>query len=152
MANVLGKNKVERGFRIWFDDTVPTARDLTGDLVHGSVTGGGFIFDQADMSGVSETVRNYLAGHAESPVSARFHMNDTATTGSTTVLNAQNGLAGTITLQYGSLGAAPATGAPEWEGEYVLVQNNIVLDGNKFVHDCLFLPTGSTAPAWGTMT
>lgn len=151
MANVLGKNKVERGFRFWFDDTVPTARDLSGDLVAGSVTGGGFVYDEVNMHGVSETTRNYLSGHAEAIVTARFHMNDTATTGATTVLNAQNGLSGTVTLQWASLGVAPETGAPEWEGEYVLIQNNIVLDGNKFVHDCRFLPTGSTAPAWGTM-
>lgn len=152
MAQVAGKNKVERSFRFWFDDAVPTARDLSGDLVPGSFSGGGLVFDDANMTGVSETVRNYLSGHAEGDVSARFHMNDTATTGATTVLMAMQGLVGTLTGQWGSEGAVPATGAPEWEGEYVLLKTSIVLAGNKFVHDCLFRPSGSTAPAMGTMT
>lgn len=146
-----GKNKVETGFRLSFDDSGGTARDLSGDLVPGSVSGGGLTYDEADMTGVSESVRNYLSGHAESEIAANFHMNDTATTGATTVLNGQLGSTGTLTLQWGEAGAAPSAGDPEWEGEYILLQNNIALDGNKFVHQCVFKPTGSTAPAWGTV-
>ncbi len=151
MAQVAGKNKLERGFRFWFDDSGGTPRDLSGDLVPGSINVGGLTLDEVDLSGVSETVYNYLGGHATSIIGARFHMNDTASTGSSTVLNAMQGLVGTATAQWGSEGAAPATGALEWEGEYVLLKNEIVLDGNKFVHDCEFKPSGSTAPAWGTM-
>lgn len=149
-----GKNHVEKSFRLLFDDSGATARDLSGDLVPGSVSGGGLTFDEADMTGVSNAVYNYLKGHATSEITARFHMNDTATTGATTVLNGHNTGAGTgtLTLQWGQSGAAPTTSDPEWEGEYVLIQNTIVLDGNRFVHDCRFLPTGSTAPAWGTVS
>lgn len=150
MAQVAGKNKVERSFVVWIDDPT-TPRDLSGDLVPGSFSGGGLTFDNADMTGVSETVYNFLSGHATSELSARFHMNDTATTGASTVLNAAQGLAVTVTLQWGSAGAVPATGALEWEGEYVLLDNSIGLDGNKFVHNVVLRPTGSTAPAWGTM-
>lgn len=147
-----GKNHVERSFRIWFDDSGATARDLTGDLIPGSVSGGGLTFDEADMTGVSETVYNFLRDRATSEITARFHMNDTATTGATTVLNGHNAGAGTgtLTLQWGQSGAAPTTGDPEWEGEYVLLDNSIALDGNKFVHQCTFKPTGATPPAWGT--
>jgi hypothetical protein len=159
MAGVPGKNKLERGFRIWWDDAGTgsgTARDLSGDLVEGSCTGGGLVFDQVSMHGVSELVRNYMAGHAEAPVSAQFKMNDTATTGSTTVLNGSTpsttviGI-GTLTLQWGSNGAAPSTGDPEWEGEYQLVQNTIQPAGGGFVHAVEWRPYGSTAPAWGTV-
>lgn len=151
-----GKNHIERSFRLLFDDTGATARNLSGDLVPGSVSGGGLTFDEANMTGVSETVVNFLRGHANSTISAQFHMNDTATTGATTVLNAQAapGVAGTgtLTLQWGQSGAAPTTGDPEWEGEYVLTVNEIGLNGNTFVHNCTFRPTGATPPAWGTVS
>lgn len=146
-----GKSHIEKSFRILVDDSGGTVRDLSGDLVPGSVSGGGLTYDEADMTGVSETVYNFLAGHATSEITATFHMNDTATTGATTVLNGRSGTAGTLTLQFGQAGAAPTTGDPEWEGEYVLLDNSISLDGNKFVHNVTFKPTGSTAPAWGTV-
>ena len=146
-----GKNKVERGFRILVDDSGGTPRDLCSDLVVGSVSGGGLTFDQVDVTGVCETVRNYLAGQADAPISASFHMNDTATTGATTVLNGIVGSAGTVTLQWGENGNAPATGDPEWEGEYLLLSAPVSLDGNKFVHQVSFVPSGSTSPAWGTV-
>jgi len=152
MAGTPGKNKVERGFRFWFDDSEGTARDLSGDLVPGSVQGGGLVYDEVDMTGVSESVRNYLAGHAESEVSAQFFMNDTAVTGAFTVLANNNGGDGTLTMQWGSNGAAPDTGDPEWGGEYVLLNASIGLNGNKPVINATFKPTGSTAPSWATVT
>jgi len=149
----VGKNKVERGFRLSFDDSGDSLRDLSSDLVPGSISGGGKSFDEADMTGVSDSVKKFLTGHASSEVSARFHMNDTATTGATTVLNGQEGGSGTLTLQWGADGQAPTSGDPEWTGEYTLMSMNIVLDGNKFVHDCRFLPqSGAADPAWGTVT
>jgi len=147
-----GKNKSERGFRITWDDSGGNPRDLSGDLVPGSVSGGGLTFDEVDLTGVSESVRNFLAGHADSEITARFHLNDTATTGATTVLNGSNGGTGTLTLEFGSAGAAPTAGDPDWEGEYVLLDAKVVLDGNKHVHEARWKPTGSTAPAWGTVT
>lgn len=148
-----GKNKTERGFRFYFDDSGGTARDLSGDLVPGSVSGGGLTFDEADMTGVSETVYNYLKGHALSEISARFHVNDTATTGAFTVLTGHEAGAGTGTLtqQWGSSGAAPTGGDPEWEGEYVLLDCSAKLDGNKWILETVFKPTGSGTPAWGTV-
>ena len=146
-----GKNHVEKSFRILWDDSGSTARDLSADLVPGSTSGGGLTFDEADMTGVSQTVYNFLADRATSEVSANFHMNDTATTGAHTVLKATGGIAGTLTLQWGQNGAAPTTGDPEWEGEYVLLSNNVSLDGNKPVIQCTWKPTGATPPAWGTV-
>jgi len=150
-----GKNKVERGFRLLFDDSGGTARDLSGDLVPGSVSGGGLTFDEANMTGVSEAVNNFLRGHATSEIAANFHMNDTATTGATTVLNGQSlpsvAGTGTLTLQWGASSAAPTNPDPEWEGEYILLSSNIALEGNKHVHQVVFKPTGSTAPAFGTV-
>ena len=149
-----GKNKIERAFRLWWDDLgtgAGTARDLSGDLVPGSVSGGGLTWDEVELTGVSNAVKNFLAGHADSEVSAKFHLNDTATTGAHTVLVGSDGGTGTLTLQWGSSGAAPTTGDPEWEGEYVLLDAHVEIDGNKPVLAARWKPTGATAPAWGTV-
>ena len=146
-----GKNKVERSMRLYFDDSGASARDLSGDMITGSMGGGGLTFEEAEMTGVSESVRNYLAGHATSTVTAQFHMNDTATTGAYTVLTGNQGGTGTLTLQFGQSGAAPTTGDPEWEGEYVLLDASVTLNGNVPIINATFQPTGAVAPAWGTV-
>lgn len=146
-----GKNKVEKSFRVLWDDSGGTPRDLTGDLVPGSASGGGFKFDQVDMTGVSEGFYNYLAGHAMSEMGAAFHMNDTADTGASTVLNATQGTTGTLTFQWGQDGAAPTTGDLEWSGEYLLKDNEVAPDSGKWVHQVAWVPTGTSTPAWGTV-
>ena len=102
------------------------------------------------MLGVSETVRNFLAGHASAPISARFFMND-ATNRSFNVLKDDHGVAATMTLQWGSAGAAPTTGDPEWEGTYISFGFPMSMDAGRAVMDCTFQPSGATAPAWGTV-
>lgn len=155
-----GKNHIERSFRILWDDLgtgAGTPRDLTGDLVAGSVSGGGLTFDEVSKHGVSELVKNFLAGHATSEVTAQFHSNDTATVGASTVLNNSMPSAtvagiGTLTLQWGQSGLAPDTGDPQWEGSYVLVQNNMSFSGGDAIHNVKWVPTGATPPAWGTVS
>lgn len=141
-----GKNKIERGFRFLWD-----GKDLSGDLVPGSVSGGGMVLDEVDMTGVSETVRNYLAGHATAAISARFHMNDD-TDRSFDVLAGAEGTIKTIALQYGSNGAAPTSGDPQWSGSYVFLGFRVVVDGGKMVMECSWQPGSSTPPAWSTIT
>ncbi len=147
----LGKNKIERWIRFWFDDTVPTARDLSTDLVPGTLNGLGQIFDEVELTGVNEAHKNFMAGHWSSEITAQFYLNDTADTGAHTVLKAQAGKDGTITVQFGA-GAAPASPAPEWEGEYILMELPLVLAGNKPVIAARWVPYGSTPPAWTTMS
>ena len=152
MAATPGKNKIEKGFVILVDDSGGTARNLCGDLVPGTITGGGVTLDEVDMTGVCNTVYNFLAGHGTSEISATFHMNDTADTGAYTVLTGNNGGSGTITLQYGSLGTTPDSGDPEWEGEYVYFVGQVENDGGRFVIPVTFRPlSGASAPAWGTV-
>lgn len=147
-----GKDKIERGFRIWFDDATPTARDLTSSLVPGSVSGGGKEFEEVDLMGVSEAFHHFLANHWDSEIAAQFFVDDTATTGSFTVLKAMEGLTGTLTLQFGSAGAAPSGSDPEWEGEYVLLGAPVGMSGGAAVMNARWKPTGSTPPAWGTFS
>ncbi len=153
-----GKNKVERSFRFLMDNSAQAQKDLSGDLVPGSVTGGGLVFDQVDFTGVSNATRNYLAGHADAPISAKFYINDTATTGAYTVLIGIDGGgaaatagAGTLTMRWGAAGAAPVGGDPEWEGEYILFSLTHSMDSGKGVLNCVFMPGGPTSPNWGTM-
>jgi hypothetical protein len=140
------KDKIERGFCLLWDSV-----DLSGDLVPGSVSGGGLVFDEVEMTGVSQSVRNYLAGHAASEIGARFHLNDTASTGSYPTLDDSVGSTATLTLRWGRSGTAPVGGDPEWEGTYLLSRCDIVLDGGRVLLDTMFQPGSTTAPAWGTV-
>jgi hypothetical protein len=147
-----GKNHVSRSFRLYFDDSGATARDLSGDLVPGSCQGGGLVYDQVEMTGESNSVKNYLANHPDSEVTATFIVNDTATTGAFTVLKGMMGAGGTLTLQWGQNGAAPTTGDPKWEGEYVCFGGPMSFDGGKAVWQITFKPqAGQSAPAFGTV-
>lgn len=147
-----GKNHVEKSIYLFFDDSGGTARNLSGDLIPGTLSpGGGLVMDEVDMTGVSQTVKNFLAGHADSTITGKFHFNDTATTGSHTVTKNMVGAVGTLTTQYGQNGAAPTTGDPEWEGEYLLVSAPVTVEGGRTVITCTWKPGSSTAPAWGTV-
>lgn len=150
MAGVPGKNKTERGFRFQFDDSGGTARDLSGDLIPGSFSSGGVAYDSVDMTGVSNSVRNSSFGWGTANITAQFYMDDTATTGAFTVLRAAP-YAGTLTAQWGSAGAAPSTGDPEWEGEYILLSAPVSFTGDRAIITATFEPSGSTPPAWGTV-
>lgn len=145
-----GKNKTERGFRIYFDD-MATARDITDSLIEGSVTIGRTVA-RVDMTGVDDVMRHFLAGYQDAPVSAKFYLDDTATTGAWTVLDGMIGSVGTLTLQFGSDGATPTTGDPEWEGEYRLVDVPISTEGGRIVITATWVVGTSTAPAWGTVS
>jgi len=154
MAGVPGKNKIERGFRIWWDNSSAAAKDLSADLIPGTVTGGGMTLDEIDMTGVSDAVKKALGGYGDSTVTAQFHMNDTATSGAYTVIFNPTtvGSIGTLTLQFGSNGAAPSTGDPDWEGEYVLVNAAVGQANGRMVINCTWKPAaGQSDPAWGTV-
>jgi len=143
-----GKSHIETSFRILWG---AGAADLTGDLIPGSVVGGGKVLDEVDMLGVSETVRNFLAGHASAPISARFHLNDTATTGCYTILRDVRGTSAALVLQYGQNGAAPTGSDPKWSGTYLFLGFNIVTDAGRLLMDCAWQPNSSTAPLWSTV-
>ena len=145
-----GKNKVERWVYIFWDDSAAGAKNITPSLVPGSLSGGGLTLDEVEMTGVSDTVKNFLAGHANSEITGQFYVDDTASTGAFTVLMGTEGLTQTLTLQFGA-GASPTGGDPEWEGEYTLLNAQLGLAGNKPVINARWLPGTSTAPAWGTV-
>jgi len=141
-----GKNHVEKGFRILFNDG--SDRDLSGDLIPGSISGMGIDWDDVDMTGVSETVRQSLAGHGTAVVSFQAHMNDTATTGAYTVLQGKDGTTGTLQLQFGQSGAAPTGTDPELFFTLVWVTFNVSMDSGRAIMNVTLRNASSTAPVW----
>ena len=125
-----GKEFITKWIVFYIDDSGSTARDLSDDMVPGSLGAVGLDFERVDMTGSGEAVKRALGNRANADIEVKFYMNITATTGASTVLNSiDDGItAGTLTVQYGG-GGAPAASDLEWEGEYVLIRNNIVIDG-----------------------
>jgi len=148
-----GKEFLSKWITFTIDDETPAAKDLTADLVPGSLGSVGLDFERVDMTGSSEVVKRAMGNRASADIEAKFYVNIDADR-ATDVLNAiDDGVtAGTLTIAYGG-GAAPAGSDPEWEGEYILIRNTFTIDGGRLVHDCLWTPDPKTAadPAWGTV-
>lgn len=150
-----GKNKIELATALIYDDTGGTARTLSGDLVPGSLSVA-YGAEEVDMTGSSDTIANKYNGRLDCTVTAQFYMNDTATTGAYTVLINQLGTntstGYTLTCQWGSAGATPTTGDPEFEGEFVLKQLDFSTSGGAHIMSATWRPKANeTAPAWGTV-
>lgn len=147
----MAKDIIERFVRTSIDDSGGTPRDLSADLVPGSINGlGGKVFDEIEMTGVSDAHKHFLAGHWSHEFSAQYYMNDTASTGAHTVISGVLGSVVTLTIQFGT-GAAPTAGDPEWEGEYLMVEAPVQIQGGKAVLAVRMIPGTSAAPAWGTV-
>ena len=146
-----GKNKLALGVKILIDNEAGTPVDLTCDLVPGSIPETGIVREEIDMTGVCNDVGNALAGRGTAGSSLKFFMNDSATGAFTHFSGLSLNKAITVTVQYGASGADPTTGDPEWEGEYINLGFKVVQDGERMVLETDIKPTGSTAPAWGTV-
>ena len=145
----VGKHHIEKGAYIFWDDLGTTSRNITASLIPGSLNVGDE-FEGVDLTGVTEELVNYLAGHRNADVTARFHMNDVATIGATLVLGNTTGKVGTLTIQIGDAGVAPDGGEPELVGEMLLNKNDYTVDGGKMVHDVQWTPSGVAGLSWGT--
>lgn len=148
----MAKDKLSRGIRIQVDDSGGTARDLSGDLIADTLSGLGFTAGEVDMTGASEGTGNYLADRLENTLSMQMHANNTATTGSTTVLNGIIQKVVTVTVQVGAAGAAPTTGDLEFEGEFTCLDVTLSVSGGSLRHNVVFRPGSGTSPAWGTVS
>ena len=155
MAAIPGKNKLEIASTLNYDDTGGVARDLSCDIVPGSLSVNGITYEEINMTGICNAVDNFIAGRGSLDVSCQFYMNDTATTGAWTVLSAQNGARAstgyTLTIAMGSAGQAPESGDPELEGEFGLFGLPVSNNGGAWICTATFKPNSGTAPAWGTV-
>lgn len=149
------KIHLEKNITLNFDDSGGTARDLTGDMVPGSLSINGIMFEQIDMTAISDAVHKFVAGQGDLTIGAQFYMNNTATTGAFTVLNPMNGKEGTLTLAFGQAGAAPTNGDPELESEFTLFIQGFPISGGRVLIDAQWKPgpNASTTAAgfWTTV-
>lgn len=144
----MAKDILEKLVRLSWDDNGGTPRDLSVDLVPGSLTGPGFTAPEIRMTGVADTVENYQADRQDSEVAAQFYLDDTLLTGAYPVLRDTLGIVGTLTVQFGTTDA-PTTGDPEFEGEHMLMETSIAENGGAIVINARWKPASETAPAWG---
>ena len=80
-----------------------------------AVDGVGITYDQSDVTGLCNTIKEFVQGQGDVSVTLSGTMSNTATTGSHTVIEPLNGdqTGSTLTVQYG-IRAAPTTGDPEF--------------------------------------
>ena len=147
----MAKDILERFIKIYVDDSGGTARDLSSDMVPGSLSGPGFTAPEIRMTGVSDQSENYQADRKDAEVACQFYMNDTASTGAYTVLKGIQGLVGTVRIDFGT-GATPTTGDPQYSGEHICLETGIGIQGGAMEINARFKPGATTAPAWGTVS
>jgi hypothetical protein len=139
-----------RYIRVSLDDSGGSARDISASV--SDISGVGLDYAPADVTAYSDGVINFTLGHPSAEIDITGPLNNTATTGGHTVLEAiadapYSQTTYTLTVQIG-IRAAPTGGDPEFEGEY-LVQNYIV--NGDATYTAHLVPGSVTAPAWGTV-
>ena len=140
-----------RYVKILLDDSGGTARDITASV--STIGGIGLSNEQVDVTTLSDSVMQYLSGRGDSTIELGGPFNNTATTGAHGVLSGLNGTntAATLTIQIG-IRAAPTTGDPEWEGEYVVLTYPVNVGLNEVTWSATLKPAfGASASAWGTV-
>jgi len=140
-----------RYVKILLDDSGGTPRDITASV--STIGGIGLSNEQVDVTTLSDSVMQYLSGRGDSTIELGGPFNNTATTGAHGVLSGLNGTntAATLTIQIG-IRAAPTTGDPEWEGEYVVLAYPVNVGLNEVTWSATLKPAfGAATPAWGTV-
>jgi hypothetical protein len=134
------------------DDSGGTPRTFAnGDINSVDV---GQTFDQHDVTGFGDAVHNVVNGQLQAPVTLKGHLTTTADTGTHTVIQGAFAAGSTVTLtvQVGQ-NAAPTTGDPEYEGEFIVESYKPVVEtGGAITFEAALKPANGTAPAWGTMS
>jgi len=134
--------------KILIDDAGGTPTDVSAQIT--AADGIPLTYDEIEVGGFGSTVKSYVAGRADVPVtiegsvSAALHVILSGWVGDDTDVR-------TVTFQYGN-NAAPTTGDPEIEGEYVCTAYNFrsELDGKQMFTAKLALGAGQSIPAWGS--
>ena len=140
-----------RYIKILLDDSGGTARDITSSV--DTIGDIGLTHEQTDVTALSDTVMQYLSGRGDADIQLGGPFNNTATTGAHAVLTSLNGAntAATLTIQIG-IRAAPTTGDPEFEGEFVVTKYTPSVDMGAVKWSASLKPAfGTSAPAWGTV-
>ena len=148
----MAKDTLGKYVKIFFDESVAgAAREITASMVPNTLAGIGLNYENVDMTGQNDSLKTGLAGQADGTITAQFYLDTTATTGAYTVLEGMEGSEGTLTIQVGTADV-PASGDPEWEGEYILFGIPASISAGRFVMTATWRPAPSSTPAWGTVT
>lgn len=139
-----------RYVKVLVDDSGGSARDISAAV--NNIGGVGVSYDQVDVTGLSDTLKQFVSGWGDATLTLGGPFSNTATTGAHTVLSGivGTGTAGTVTIQIGIRGAA-TTGDPEFEGEFVCT-DYVVNVAPEATWTATFKPGyGASTPAWGTV-
>jgi len=81
----------------------------------------GLIYAQHDVSGFGQAVQNFINGQMKAPVTVKGYLTTTADIETHPVINGAYAVGSqvTLTVQVGQ-NAAPTSGDPEFEGEFVV--------------------------------
>lgn len=147
MAKLAGDHVV-----VIMDDSAGTPRTFAdGDI---SSVDTGLTYDQHDVAGFGEAVHNVINGQMQAPVTIKGNLTTTALVGTHTVIQGAFAAGSTVTLtvQVGQ-NAAPTTGDPEFEGEYLVESYKPTIEtGSAVTFEATLNPATGTAPAWGVMS
>ena len=137
--------------QVIMDDSGGTARTFAdGDITSVDL---GQTFKQHNVTGFGDAVENMINGQLQAPVVLKGYLTTTASTGTHTVIDGafQNGSQVTLTVQVGQ-NAAPTSGDPEFEGEFIVESYKPILEtGSAVTFEARLQPATGTAPAWGTV-
>jgi hypothetical protein len=114
----------------------------------------GLTYAQHDVSGFGQAAQNFINGQMQAPVTVKGYLTTTADIGTHPVINGAYaaGSQVTLTVQVGQ-NAAPTTGDPEFEGEFVVESYKPEIQaGGAIGFAATLKPATGTAPAWGTMS
>ena len=134
--------------RVKLDDSVPTLRDISAGVAQ--VSGVGLTYAEQDVTAYSDGIINFTLGFPSSDIELSGPIDNLATTGSYTVLKSIVGLQTatyTLEVQFG-IRAAPATGDPNFSGEYYCSSLKLNGDGT---FSARLVPASATAPTFGTV-
>jgi hypothetical protein len=147
--------RIGKWTKVYFDAAGSTAQEITTSVTN--IPQLPLTFQEIEAGGYGEEM-NYLGGRGDSQITIEMLFTTTASVGTHTVFaaymtSANRNVAGTLTVQIGD-NAAPTTGSPEFEGEFI-VQSYVVvpeLNGAVRATATLRVAVGQALPAWGTVS
>jgi hypothetical protein len=143
--------------RVFLDDSAGTVRNISGSV--SSIGDVGVTYETSDVTALINDIKQYLTGRGDAPITLGGPFDNTpaavspALTGIHAIAPALNGknIASTLTIQLG-IRAAPTTGDPKFEGEFIVDKYSWNLDMNNAAWQMTLKPApGTTAPAFGTV-
>lgn len=135
---------------VWADNESGVLTDISVQVTE--TDGIPLEYDQIEVGGFGEPVKQYVAGRADAPTTLKGSWN-------ATIHNMFKDAVGddtttkTVEFRYGN-NAAPTTGDPKISGEYVVSSYKVMasLDGKQEFEVGLVIGAGSSLPAWGEVS